>query len=189
MSFAANRERGKLPMRRAGPQNRVEHPGANDTFGDMTTVSSQIGAVSVAAPSRPVMDGLSFRRLGGHVRDMLFGLLLSLFATVIVYADEMPQGWVPEVLALPGDAEVQMDRAIGSSIRMFSFSTATDVDELFGDWSAALESDGFNIRPQQAELEETAIEFSGRNILNAKIATEAASGGDRVVITFDATLE
>jgi hypothetical protein len=96
---------------------------------------------------------------------------------------------VPEVLVLPSDAEVQMDRAIGSSIRMFSFSTATDVDELFGDWSAALESEGYSIRPQRAELEETAIEFSGRNILNAKIATEVASGGDRVVITFDATLQ
>ncbi|MEI4194278.1 hypothetical protein V8359_00495 [Roseovarius sp. E0-M6] len=120
---------------------------------------------------------------------MLFGLVLSLFATVIVYADEMPQGWVPEVLTLPGDAEVQMDRAIGSSIRMFSFSTAADVNELFGDWSAALENHGYNIRPQQADLEETAIEFSGRNILNAKIATEVASDGDRVVITFDATLE
>lgn len=120
---------------------------------------------------------------------MLFGLVLSLFATVIVYADEMPQGWVPEVLALPSDAEVQMDRAIGSSIRMFSFSTATDVDKLLEDWSAALEKEGYNIRPRQAELEETAIEFSGRNILNAKIATEVASSGDRVVVIFDATLE
>lgn len=120
---------------------------------------------------------------------MLFGLALSLLATVIVYAEEMPQGWVPEVLTLPVDAEVQMDRAIGSNIRMFSFSTAADVNELLGDWSAALESDGYNIRPQQADLEETAIEFSGRDILNAKIATEVASGGDRVVITFDATLE
>lgn len=120
---------------------------------------------------------------------MFLGLVLSLFATVIVYADEMPQGWVPEVIALPSDAEIQMDRAIGSSIRMFSFSTATDIDELFGDWSAALEGDGYNIRPQQAELEEPIIEFSGRNILNAKIATNVASDGDRVVITFDATLE
>ncbi|GAW33795.1 hypothetical protein RA2_00839 [Roseovarius sp. A-2] len=155
----------------------------------MITASSQIGAVCAAAPPHPVMDGLSFRRLGGHVRDMVLGLVLSLFATVIVYADEMPQSWVPEVLTLPDDAEVQMDRAIGSSIRMFSFSTAANVNDLFADWSDALESDGYNIRPQQADLEETAIEFSGQNIMNAKIATEAASGGDRVVITFDATLD
>ncbi|MGX0877393.1 hypothetical protein ACSSV4_002081 [Roseovarius sp. MBR-154] len=154
----------------------------------MSTASSQIGAVCAAAPPRPVMDGLSFRRFGGHVRDMVFGLVLSLFATAIVYAEEMPQSWVPEVLTLPDDAEVQMDRAIGSNIRMFSFSTAADVDDLFADWSDALESDGYNIRPQQADLEETAIEFSGRDILNAKIAPEVASGGDRVVITFDATL-
>ncbi|HBZ42999.1 MAG TPA: hypothetical protein DEO85_02860 [Maritimibacter sp.] len=173
----------------AGEGNRVEHTNADDTFAFMITASSPIGAVCVAAPPRTFLDGFAFHRLGGHVRDMLFGLVLTLFATVIVYADEMPQSWVPEVLALPDDAEIQTDRAIGSSIRMFSFSTATDVDELFGDWSAALESDGYSIRPHEAELEKTAIEFSGRDILNAKIATEVASADDRVVITFDATLE
>ncbi len=159
------------------------------TFVFMITASSPFGAISAAAPPRSTMDAISFRRLGGQVRDMFFGLVLTLFATVIAYADEMPQGWVPEELALPDDAEVQTDRAIGSSIRMFSFSTATDVDELFSDWSDALEGGGYDIRPQQAEVEETSIEFSGQDILNAKIATEVASGGDRVVITFDATLE
>ncbi len=155
----------------------------------MNIASCQIDALGVTTPPRTIIIGLSFRRFGGQLRDMLFGLMLALFAAVIVYADEIPQGWVPETLTLPDDAEVQMDRAIGSSIRMFSFSTEADVDKLFGDWSAKLEDSGYNIRPQQAELDQSAIEFSGRNILNAKIATAAASNGDRVVITFDATLE
>jgi hypothetical protein len=148
-----------------------------------------IDAFSVAAPPRTVMTGMSFRRLGGYMRDMLSGLALALFAAVMVYADEIPQGWVPEILTLPVDAVVEMDRAIGSSIRMFSFSTETDVDTLFGDWSTALEDGGYSIRPQQVELDQNSIEFSGQNILNAKIATAAASTGDRVVITFDATLK
>jgi len=149
----------------------------------------QTGAVSVAAPTRTVTKDSFFHRLAGHSRDMLFGLVLSLFVAVIGRADEMPQGWVPEILVLPEDAEVQMDRAIGSSIRMFSFSTATDVEGLFINWSSALEREGYTIRRQQSELEGTAIEFSGGHILNAKIATDAASGGERAVITFDATLE
>lgn len=155
----------------------------------MSIAFCQTGAVSVTAPPRTFLNDLSLRRIGGYVRDMMLGLVLSLFAAVIVYAEEMPQGWVPEVLVLPDDAEVQTDRAIGSNIRMFSFSTEADVEELFVDWSAALENAGYNIRPQQSGLEEAAIEFSGSGILNGKIATEAASVGDSVVITFDATLE
>jgi hypothetical protein len=120
---------------------------------------------------------------------MIFGLVLALFAAVIVCADEIPQSWVPEALTLPDDADVQIDRAIGSSIRMFSFSTAADLDALFADWTVKLEDGGYTIRPQQAELDQTSIEFSGRNILNAKIAAAPASSGARAVITFDATLE
>lgn len=155
----------------------------------MSTAHSDIGTYCAVAPLQTVLDKFSFRRLSGHFKDMLFGLFLSLFATVIVYADEISQSWVPEALALPSDAEIQTDRSIGSSIRMFSFSTATDVTKLFSEWTAALESDGYSIRPQGAELEETAIEFSGQSIINAKIATKAASGSNKVVITFDATLE
>lgn len=32
------------------------------------------------------------------MKEMLLALVLSLFATVIVYAQDMPQGWVPDVL-------------------------------------------------------------------------------------------
>ncbi|MZQ91263.1 hypothetical protein GVY41_19595 [Frigidibacter albus] len=120
---------------------------------------------------------------------MLFGLVLSLLAAAIVFADEIPQDWVPEAIALPDDAEIVMDRAIGSGIRMFSFSTGADVEALFNAWTAALEENGYTIRPQPAEFDVTAIEFSGGALLNAKIATSAPSEGDRVVITFDATLQ
>jgi hypothetical protein len=155
----------------------------------MTSSPCQTGAFSVTAPPRPVFDGSFLRRFAERGKDMLLGFVLSLFVAVIVRADEMPQGWVPEVLVLPEDAEVQMDRAIGSSIRMFSFKTGADVESLFEDWSSALEGEGYSIRRQQSELEGTAIEFSGGHILNAKIAIEAASTGERVVITLDATLQ
>lgn len=118
-----------------------------------------------------------------------FALALSLFTVASVYADEVPQAWVPEALTLPDDAEVTMDRAVGSSIRIFSFSTEADVEALFKDWPRALKESGYDIRPQQSELGKFMIEFSGRSILNAKITRGAASGGDRIVITFDATLE
>lgn len=147
-----------------------------------------MGAIGVTAPQIAAPNGLTRRRLGAHLRDMLFGLALTLFLAAMVYAEEMPQDWVPDVLSLPPDAEIEMDRAIGSSIRMFSFRTAADAKELLRAWSEALANDGYNIRPQQTELEETAIEFSGGDILNAKIATDPASGDGKVVITFDATI-
>lgn len=155
----------------------------------MCILSPQSGAICVPFSPLARYDRPLLRRVCGHIKEMLLALVLSLFATVIVYAEDMPQGWVPDVLVLPDDAEVMMDRAIGSSIRMFSFSTAQDVEALFGDWSVALEENGYTIRAQQAELDETAIEFSGRDILNAKIATDVAGEGKRRVITFDATLQ
>ncbi|WP_354538787.1 hypothetical protein [Roseovarius sp. MBR-6] len=150
---------------------------------------SQTAAFGVGAPQLPVTVGLIRHRLAGQFRSILFSLALSLLLTAMAHAEEPPQDWVPDVLALPADARVQMDRSIGSSIRMFSFTTAADVEELFRAWSEELARDGYNIRPKQAGLEETAIEFSGRDILNAKIATEPAADGDRTVITFDATLQ
>jgi len=155
----------------------------------MSTASCQIGAARAPAPPRTVKHGVSSRTALKHLKEMLFGLVLSVFAAAIVFADEIPQGWVPEAIALPGDAEIVMDREIGSGIRMFSFSTGADVEALFGVWTAALEEDGYEIRPQPAGFDVTAIEFSGGALLNAKIATGAPTEGDRVVITFDATLQ
>ena len=81
-----------------------------------------------------------------------------------------------------------MEREIGSSIRMFSFTTQDDVGALFEMWSKALDDDGYTVRIQPADIAGTTIEFSGREILNAKIATEVASDDVLSVITFDATL-
>lgn len=155
----------------------------------MTTTLCQTNALRVPAPLSPRPTDLPLRRVGAHLRDMLFGLVLAGSAAVIVYADEFPQGWVPEGLILPGDADFQMERAIGSSIRMFSFTTEASVDGLFSDWSAALEQDGYSIRAQEADLENSAIEFSGSGILNAKIAAAPSPDAGRMVITFDATLQ
>lgn len=155
----------------------------------MRILSCPGNALGVAAPPRILMPDLSFPRLGGAAKDILLGFLFAVFTVSILNADEFPQGWVPAELTLPEDAEVQMDRAIGSSIRMFSFSTEANVDKLFGAWSSALEDGGFNIRPQQDDLEQNAIEFTGGNILNAKIAMVASDAGDQTMITFDATLE
>lgn len=128
----------------------------------MSLASCQIDAMGVTAAPRSVKDGHSLHRLGRHLKDIMFGLVLSFFLAVIVSADEMPQGWVPEVITLPDDAVVMMDRAIGSSVRIFSFSTEADVKAVFGHWSVPFEENGYTIRPQQAEINETTIEFSGR---------------------------
>lgn len=154
----------------------------------MIIASSPNDALRVIAPPQSANVSLALCRLGKLFKDSLFGIFVSLFAAVAVFADDLPQDWVPEIISLPGDAEITMDRAIGSSIRMFSFSTQDDIKVLFEKWAEALDEDGYTIRPQPTELEEAAIEFSGRDILNAKIATDAAGGDGRAVVTFDATL-
>lgn len=155
----------------------------------MSISSCQFDAIDVLAPLRVLVDRLSSLGLARHIKGSLFGLMLTLFASVIVYGDEMPQGWVPEALIMPDDAEVQMDRAVGSSIRIFSFSTEADAEALLDDWSAVLEENGYTIRPRLAGLEASVLEFSGPGIQNAKIAAGSDRSGDRVVITFDASLE
>lgn len=119
---------------------------------------------------------------------MLFSLFLLFVATEITYADQASESWIPEVIALPDDAEMQTNRNIGPRIRMLSFSTETDAAELLEEWSVALKADGYSLRPQRAELSGTTIEFSGGDILNAKVETSASIEDDRAVITLDATL-
>ena len=87
----------------------------------MCILSSKSGAICV--PSQAPHDRLSFRLLCGHIKEILLALVLSLFATVIVYAEDMPQGWVPDVLVLPDDAEVMMDRAIPGPLVFASSKT------------------------------------------------------------------
>ncbi|MFX0547160.1 hypothetical protein ACEWPL_016620 [Roseovarius sp. S1116L3] len=155
----------------------------------MNISSSRVDAFGVAAAPRIVVSGLSLRRMPQNVGDMLFSLMLALFAAASVYADEVPHDWLPEVIILPTDAKVQMERAIGSSVRLFSFSTAADVDALLADWSDALEGSGYDILPQETELDESVIEFSGHTIQNAKISAGTANASGQKVVTFDATLE
>lgn len=102
--------------------------------------------------------------------------------------DQPPQNWVPEVLTMPDDIEVLTDRAIGSSLRMFSFSTAQDATELLDNWQAELREAGYTIVAAEVETLADVIEFSGQGINNAKIAVTPSATEDRNVVQFDATL-
>lgn len=115
-------------------------------------------------------------------------------AAFVLMASALPalaqdQGWVPAELELPADSEVLTDRAIGSSLRMFSFRTEEDVDTLLNEWEAALQAAGYTIIQGEGDLLERAIEFSGQGISNAKIAVAPASADDTKVVEIDATLQ
>jgi hypothetical protein len=123
------------------------------------------------------------------LRNILFAACLSLAATMILRAEEVPQGWVPDVLELPADMEVLTDRSIGSSLRMFSFSTESDPEALLIKWEEALTAAGYVIVQAQDDTLDQAIEFSGQGIGNAKIVLSPTNAEGRVVIEFDATLQ
>lgn len=90
---------------------------------------------------------------------------------------------------MPEDAEIQTDRAVGSSIRMFSFETGENAEDLMQDWTVKLEENGYSVREQSADLGQSSIEFSGADILNAKIVPTVNVSSDNTLISFDATLE
>ena len=118
------------------------------------------------------------------------GLVLA--ATLALHAQAplsgWTQDWMPDILAVPEDAQLLSDRAIGSSVRIFSFDTAGDIDAIFADWQRALETGGFQIDQGMDDLLERSIEFSGTGITNAKIVAGATDDAGRTVITVDATL-
>lgn len=120
---------------------------------------------------------------------MLFGLFLSMFTAAVVFADEETQGWIPDVLTMPEDAEVLMDRAIGSTVRMYSIATAADVDALFSEWEESLGSNGYPVTQGAEDLLDRSIEFNGPGIANAKIIVAPTTDDGRSVIEFDATLD
>jgi hypothetical protein len=122
------------------------------------------------------------------IRDLVFAAVIVLAASVVVRADEHIQDWIPEVLVFPEDAEVITDRAIGSSIRLFSISTEADVDALLSDWEEALNENGFPVTQEAGELLDRSIEFTGPGITNAKILVAPTTEGGRRLIEFDATL-
>lgn len=122
------------------------------------------------------------------LRDMLSAAVIVLAATVMVRAEIALQDWIPDVLAMPADAEVVTDRAIGSSVRMFSIETDADVTALFAEWEQSLVDGGFPVNQSVDEGLETSIEFSGSGIANAKIIVAPTAEAGRSVISFDATL-
>lgn len=123
------------------------------------------------------------------VRDMLIAASIVLFASAVAIADEHLQDWIPDVIEMPEDAEVVMDRAVGSTVRMFSIATGADADALLADWEDRLNENGYPVTQGADDLLDGSIEFSGRGIANAKIIVSPASEDGRSVIEFDATLD
>lgn len=131
----------------------------------------------------PVRNTTNFK-----VRDAVIALLITVLASAIAYADEAIQDWIPDVLVFPDDTEVVMDRAIGSSVRLFSIATGADMDALFTEWQESLDTSGFIVAETPGELLERTIEFSGPGISNAKIIVAPRAEEGRSIIEFDATL-
>jgi hypothetical protein len=155
---------------------------------DMTTmICPPAPSIPSFNPGAHLRAGLS--RLRAHLHSAMLVVVLLLAASISALADEVLQDWIPGALEMPADIEVITDRAIGSSIRMFSFSTERDGEELLSEWEAALtEEQGYQITRTQDEVLGNAIEFSGDDILNAKILVAPQSDGNETVIEFDATL-
>ncbi|RBI77064.1 hypothetical protein DQW77_03505 [Roseovarius sp. TE539] len=123
------------------------------------------------------------------LKDALVAAWLVLAASAVVYADEHLQDWIPDVLAIPDDAEVITDRAIGSTVRIFSITTGADVEALFADWEESLSGNGYPVTQGADDLLDRSIEFSGPGITNAKIIVAPTTDDGRSIIEFDATLD
>lgn len=122
------------------------------------------------------------------IRKMTIAACFVLAASAAVYAEELLQDWIPDVLTIPDDMEVVTDRAIGSTVRMFSIATGADVDTLFRDWEESLNDNGYTIQQGAGDLLDRSIEFSGSGIANAKIIVAPTTEDGRSLIEFDATL-
>lgn len=141
----------------------------------------------VATPGQFTKGLAVARRL--TLRDLPVAAFLLLAASSIVHAEEHLQDWIPDVLSMPEDAEVMMDRTIGSTVRMLSITTETDVAALFDEWEESLETNGYPISRHEGEVLQNLIEFSGPGIANAKIILAPTAEEGRNVIEFDATLD
>ncbi len=127
-------------------------------------------------------------RLGRAGRDAIAAGLIVCLGVALAHAEVALQDWIPDVLAMPADAEVVTDREIGSTVRMFSLSTDEDVGPLLASWEEALRNGGYSIERDTEELVEGAIEFSGPGISNAKIVANRTAEDGETLIEFDATL-
>jgi hypothetical protein len=123
-----------------------------------------------------------------HVRSALLVGFLVIAASVAALAEEAFPDWVPQALGFPSDAEIVADRSVGSSIRMISFTTQQDGEELLAEWEAALLDAGYQIVQSQDDTIMRAVEFSGEDIQNAKILIAPQSSAELWVIDIDATL-
>ena len=99
------------------------------------------------------------------------------------------QTWIPPVVDLPADMTVKVDRAIGSSTRIFSFETREDGTALIEHWAAALSAAGYQIKDPNPELAARQIDFSGPGIGNAKISILPGAVNGTTTVQFDASLE
>lgn len=150
----------------------------------MTTLTAPLAPPFARGFTRP-----SAAWLARAARDAGLAACLVLFATAIAWAEMTLQEWIPAELDFPADAEVVTDREIGSTVRMFSVSTAEETDPLLDRWEEALRTSGYAIERESEELVEGSIEFSGPGIANAKIVANRAAEDGQTLIEFDATLD
>jgi len=155
------------------------------TAASLTPAPAAPGLPRALVPQAKARLAMSLR----PIRGMIVALLIVLAASAIVRADEHLQDWIPDVLAMPEDAEVVTDREIGSSLRMFSISTEADIEALFADWQDSLRENGYLIDQRADEGLDRSIEFSGPGIGNAKIIVAPTTDEGRSLIEFDATLD
>ncbi|MCA8879478.1 MAG: hypothetical protein KDA73_05830 [Rhodobacteraceae bacterium] len=99
------------------------------------------------------------------------------------------QDWIPAAIELPADLDVTVDRAIGSSTRIFRFTTHEDGASLIARWTDALETAGFQIEEPNPDLDVEQIEFSGPGIGNAKISIQPSAKDGMTAVLFDASLD
>lgn len=111
-----------------------------------------------------------------------------ILGTAPVLAQGNDQNWIPEELVLPEDMEIVTDRAIGSAIRVFTFTTAEDTDTLADRWREALSNGPYQVVPPAEGMDQRLIEFSGGNIQNAQIAFSEGAESTNTTVQFDASL-
>ncbi len=90
--------------------------------------------------------------------------------------------------AIPDDAEVVTDRAIGSTVRLFSIATGADVDALFTDREESLSGKGYPVTQVADDLLDRSIAFLRPCIASAKIIITPGTDAGRSIIEFGETL-
>lgn len=110
------------------------------------------------------------------------------FASAMMLWAQQAQEWIPAEVTLPADMEITIDRAIGSSTRIFAFMTGEDAAALIDQWTDALTQAGYSISPNPDEVANPQVEFSGPGIGNAKIAVQPTAEAGRNLVQFDASL-